>query len=77
MFSWFKSMKTLAQENLFTKVSSLFLSGTIGHKVAVVIGILGVVVGVWYALVPLLISIAGLVIIQIAINDHEKMKSQT
>jgi hypothetical protein len=70
-------MKTLAQENLFTKVSSLFLSGTIGHKVAVVIGILGVVVGVWYALVPLLISIAGLVIIQIAINDHEKMKSQT
>ena len=74
MAGWFGSLKSLFLENAFTKISAVFISGSIGQKVSVVLGILGVVVGIWYALVPLLVSIAGLVIIQVAIKDYDKTK---
>jgi len=72
MLEWFKGLKRLVQDNFVTKMTAIFLRGGIGHKVAIVIGLLGVVIGIWKALVPLLIAIAGLVIIQIAIKDYEK-----
>ena len=71
MLDWFKNAKNLLLDNFFTKLTAVFVSGTIGHKVAVIVGILGIVVGIWKAFVFLLISLTGIVILQMAIRDFE------
>jgi len=80
MFDWFRGLRKLARDNLVTKLTAIFLAGSMSHKVAVVIGLAGIVIGVWQflvnAFVPLLIAIAGLGIIQIAIKDHEASKKE-
>ena len=80
MFTWLRGLKKLAAENFFTKISGVFIAGSMSHKMAIVIGIAGLVIGFWQflmnAFVPLLIAIAGLIIIQIAIKDHEALKQQ-
>lgn len=76
MMGWLKRLKQLALGNLFAKITAVFISGNIGQKVAVILGLLGVVVGIWQAFIPLLISVAGLVIVQIAITDYENSKKE-
>ena len=76
MLSWLSGLKKTFQDNFLAKITTVFLSGTLGHKVTLVIGILAVVAGIWKAFIPLLISIAGLIIIQIAIKDYERLKDR-
>jgi len=76
MLNWLRGLNKIFHDNFFVKIIAVFSSGTLGHKVALVIGILAVVVGIWKAFVPLLISVAGLIIIQIAIKDYEKLKDR-
>lgn len=77
MLSFFKGLRKLVQENLLTKLTSIFVSGTIGQKVAVVIGAVGVVVGIWKAFVFLLITVAGAIIIQLAIKDYDASRKDS
>jgi hypothetical protein len=74
MLDWLRSFKKLLQENLLTKLTAIFVSGSIGQKVAVIIGLVAVVIGIWKAFIPLLISVAGLIIMQLAIKDYESSK---
>jgi len=77
MLGFFKGLKKLVQDNFLTKLTSIFVSGTIGQKVAVVLGALGVVIGLWKAFVFLLITVAGVVIIQLAIKDYETSRKDS
>ncbi len=76
MMGWLKGLKNLVVGNLFAKTAAVLISGNIGQKVAVILGFLGIVVGIWQAFIPLMISVAGLVIVQIAINDFENSKKE-
>ena len=81
MFNWLRGLKKLAADNFLTKISAVFIAGSMSHKMAIVIGIAGLIIGFWQflmnAFVPLLIAIAGLIIIQIAIKDHEALNKES
>ena len=73
--SMFASVKTLVRVNFLTRISGIMMKGTLGQKVAVVIGCLGILMGLYKAFFWLLLALGGYVICFLAFQDYDRIRS--
>ena len=73
MASFMESMKSFIKLNFFTRMSGLMLKGTLGQKVAVIIGVVAVLFGIYKTFQWLLLIIGGYIIVFLAFKDFENM----
>lgn len=71
--SMFANIKDLVRVNFLTRLSGIMVKGTLGQKVAVVIGCLGILMGLYKAFFWLLLAMAGYVICVLAFQDYERI----
>ena len=71
--SMFESVKTLVRVNFVTRITSIMMRGTLGQKVAVVIGCLGMLMGLYKAFFWLLLALGGYVICFLAFQDYDRL----
>ena len=75
MTSIFTGLKNFIKTNFITQITGIMVKGTLGHKVAVILGLLILAFGAYKALLWFLFIIGGYVIIYVAFKDYERMRN--
>lgn len=71
--SFFNGIQTFVKVNFITRLTSIMLKGTLGQKVAIVLGGLGMLFGIYRTFQWLLLMLAGYIIIFLAFKDFDNM----
>lgn len=71
--SFFNGIQNFIKVNFITRLTNIMLKGTLGQKVAIVIGGLGVLFGIYRTFQWLLLILAGYIIIFLAFKDFDNM----
>ncbi len=71
--STFESAKTFLKMNFVTRITGIMIKGSLGQKVAVVLGCLGILMGIYKAFFWLLLAGAGYLICYLGFQDYEQM----
>ena len=74
--SMFQSVKTLIRVNFISRITGIMLKGNLGQKVAVVIGCLGILMGLYKAFFWLLLALGGYIICFLAFQDYDRLHPQ-
>ena len=75
MTSIFTGLKNFIKTNFITQITGIMVKGTLGHKVAVILGLLILLFGAYKALLWFLFIIGGYVIVYVAFKDYERMRN--
>ena len=70
--SFFNGMKSFFKVNFITRLSGIMIKGSLGQKVAVILGGLFILFGIYKAFQWILLATAGYIIIFLAFKDYEK-----
>lgn len=75
MASIFTGLKNFIKTNFITQITGVMVKGTLGHKVAVILGLIIFLFGAYKAIQWILLIIGGYVIVYLAFKDYERMRS--
>lgn len=73
MTSFMENMKSFVKLNFITRMSGIMLKGTLGQKVAVIVGLVAMLFGIYKTFQWLLLIIGGYIIVFLAFKDYENM----
>lgn len=71
--SYFDGLRNFLKVNFITRITGIMVKGTLGQKVAVIVGCLGIMFGIYKAFVWLLLCLGGYLIVFMAFKDFESM----
>jgi len=65
--------KAFVKLNFLTRITSIMLKGTLGQKVAVVLGIFCIIFGIYKTFIWLLLMLGGYLVVFLAFKDFDSM----
>ncbi len=74
--SVFTGAKNFIKTNFITQLTGVMIKGSLGQKVAVVIGLLLFLFGAYKAIQWILLIIGGYAIVYLAFKDYERVKKK-
>ena len=72
--SIFSGVKTFIKTNFITQITGVMVRGSLGQKVAVVLGLLVFLFGAYMAIKWILLIIGGYVVVYLGFKDYERSK---
>ncbi|MHC4943396.1 MAG: hypothetical protein ACYTG7_10300 [Planctomycetota bacterium] len=75
--TYFEGFRSFIKVNFITRITGIMLKGTLGQKVAVVIGCLGMLFGIYKTFIWILLVIGGYIIVFLAFKDYENMTNKS
>lgn len=71
IYSIFEGVKSFVKVNFITRITGIMIKGTLGQKVAIIIGCLGILFGIYRAFSWLLLVLGGYLIVFMAFKDFD------
>jgi hypothetical protein len=72
--SFFTGIKNFLKANFITQMTGVMVKGSLGQKVAVVLGLLIFLFGAYMAIKWILLIIGGYIIVYLAFKDYERVR---
>jgi len=77
LLSFFDGIKSFVKVNFVTRLTGVMVKGTLGQKVAVIIGGVAILFGIYRAFQWILLALGGYIIIFLAFKDYDRSKEKT
>ena len=74
MTSIFTGIKNFIKTNFITQITGVMVRGSLGQKVAVMLGMLIFLFGAYMAIKWILLIIGGYIIVYLGFKDYERMR---
>jgi hypothetical protein len=74
MTSIFTGIKNFIKTNFITQITGVMVKGSLGQKVAVILGMLIFLFGAYMAIKWILLIIGGYIIVYLGFKDYERMR---
>jgi hypothetical protein len=74
MTSIFTGIKNFIKTNFITQITGVMVKGSLGQKVAVLLGLLIFLFGAYMAIKWILLIIGGYIIVYLGFKDYERMR---